>query len=235
MQYNHTVTSISINKGEEKMITKKQEMNLLVIGSDDDKNTYAVLREWKEGEGKALVIEIYPTLSPSEQYIKNDLSSFHLMNHISELGWREMEVVNLYSKVFSYKPLSRQLKKEDLNTTYIESLLNETDIKEKDVVIAWGTSLDKHKITNEAKFDLLKKLKEKGLEKQIKYLVTEDMGENVSVGVHPLFLGLQHSKSHWMLKQFPLDEEIEKLSKLLAEKPIVKKKGEKKSGYKNSK
>ena len=32
------------------MITKKQEMNLLVIGSDDDKNTYAVLREWKEGE-----------------------------------------------------------------------------------------------------------------------------------------------------------------------------------------
>lgn len=84
MQYNHTVTSISINKGEEKMITKKQEMNLLVIGSDDDKNTYAVLREWKEGEGKALVIEIYPTLSPSEQYIKNDLSSFHLMNHVSE-------------------------------------------------------------------------------------------------------------------------------------------------------
>lgn len=45
-----------------------------------------------------------------------------------------------------------------------------------------------------------------------------------SVGVHPLFLGLQHSKSYWLLKQFPLDEEIEKLSKLLAEKPIVKKK-----------
>lgn len=218
------------------MEMKRQTMNLLAIGSDDEKHTYEVYRQWNEGDKKAIVIEIYPTLAPSEQCIKNDLSSFHLMNHVSELGWDEMRLINLYSKVFSYKPSGQLLKKEDLNLPYIEQVLNEPDIKEiSDIVIAWGTSLQAHKTTNQAKLELLLKLKEKGLEDQVKQIVTEDIGERDNAGIHPLFLGLQHSRSKWLLSPYPLEEEIERLSQLVDKKASAKKKGGKPSGTKDNK
>ncbi len=78
-------------------------MNISAVGSDDGRSTYEIHRKWAEKGKKALVIELYPTLT-ADKCGSMDVSTMHLMNHVQELGWSEVRIVNLYSKVFSEKP-----------------------------------------------------------------------------------------------------------------------------------
>lgn len=123
-------------KGQ-KMVTETFRMDISAVGSDDGINTYEIRRKWAEKGKKALVIELYPTLT-ADQCGNMDVSTMHLMNHVQELGWGEVRIVNLYSKVFSEKPTVSQLSEDDNNLSYIEEILEEQDIGGYDIVIAWG-------------------------------------------------------------------------------------------------
>ena len=116
--------------------------------------------------------------------------------------------MNLYSKVFSEKPTVSQLSEDDNNLSYIEEILEEQDIGGYDIVIAWGNTLISHRQTIQAKTDLLTMIKEKGLAKQVKCIVTNNLKAN---GVHPLYLGLRYSKDVWSLQPFPLEKVLNEL------------------------
>ena len=45
------------------MITGEVNMNIWAVGTDDGKSTYEIRRKWGEEGKKALVIELYPTIS----------------------------------------------------------------------------------------------------------------------------------------------------------------------------
>ena len=196
-------------------------------GSDDGKNTYEVRRKWGDGGKKSLVIELYPTISAKECE-KLDLSAMHLLNHTKELGWNDVHIVNLYSNIFDSKPFASQLEDDIANLSYIEEMLEREDIREYDIVVAWGNSLPTHTSTVKAKIDFLNMLKDKGLLEQVKCIVTENLSVVECYGVHPLYLGLRYASDKWSLVDYPVEKEIEKLEGVLKLKVKPKKKTAKK-------
>lgn len=214
-------------KGERKMVTETFCMNISAVGSDDGRSTYEIHGKWAEKGKKALVIELYPTLT-ADKCGSMDVSTMHLMNHVQELGWSEVRIVNLYSRVFSEKPTVSRLSADDNNLSYIEEILEEQDIGGYDIVIAWGNTLISHRQTIQAKTDLLNMIKEKGLAEQVKCIVTDNLKAD---GVHPLYLGLRHSKDVWSLQPFPLEkvlDELESMEKKASARSSKKGSGEEK-------
>lgn len=206
------------------MVTERFQMEVTAVGSDDGTHTYEIQRKWREKGKKSLVVELYPTLTAS-RCGSMDVSTMHLINHVQELGWGEVRIVNLYSKVFSEKPKVSELAEDSSNLSYIEEILEEPDIKEYDIIIAWGNTLTTHTQTIHAKADLLAMMKGKGLVKQVKCIVTDNLKTE---GVHPLYLGLRHSKDVWKLNPYPLEKALQDLKggekKATKESEAVKKK-----------
>ena len=93
------------------MKTEMFQMNVEAIGSEDGRNTYEIRRKWGDKGKKSFVVELYPTICTG-QCGKMDVSTMHLLNHAEELGWSEIRIVNLYSRVFAGKPTASQLEDE---------------------------------------------------------------------------------------------------------------------------
>lgn len=196
------------------MITEKINMEITVTGSDDGLNTYEIYRKLGDDGKKALVIELYPTIT-AERCECIDASTMHLINHCKELGWSEVSVVNLYSTVFDEKPSVARLNEDCNNMAYIEEFLEKDNIKEYDIVIAWGSSLSTHKKTINLKIDLISMLRDKGLTDNVKCIVTRNIDTSSGYGVHPLYLGLHFSREKWELCEFPIKDTLEVLKKII--------------------
>ena len=192
------------------MIKENISLEVEAIGSDDGVNTYEIRRKSDNAGKKSLVIELYPTIS-TDKASCIDLSTMHLMNHANELGWNDVRIVNLYAKVFSGKPLVSELNDAKSSIAYIEELLEETDIADYDIVVAWGSALATHKPTINLKIDILNILKDKNLDKNVKCISTDNMFVDEAYGVHPLYMGLHYGKDNWYLLDYPLADELKKL------------------------
>lgn len=197
--------------GDEDMVQENINLEVVAIGSDDGINTYEIRRKSGNEGKKSLVIELYPTISTDRAGCM-DLSTMHLMNHAGELGWSDIRIVNLYSTVFSGKPRISELSDAETSMAYIEEILEEYDIDEYDIVIAWGSALASHKPTINLKIDILSMIKEKELEKAVKCISTDNMYVQEVYGVHPLFLGLHFGKDEWQLIDYPIEDELKKLN-----------------------
>lgn len=213
------------------MVKEMFEMHTEAVGSEDGRHTYEIRRTWNKGKKKGLVVALYPTI-PVEHCSLMDVSTMHLLNHAGEFGWGSVRIVNLYSTVFSSKPLASQLQEDAENIAYIESILEDKDIGEYDIVIAWGSSLSSHKKTMEAKLDILDMISRKKLEKQLKCITTEYMDGTAQAGTHPLYLGLHYAKDVWGLDTYPLQSSLKELEELTKKKP--EKKDLKQAGKKNT-
>lgn len=217
------------------MVIENISMQISVVGSEDGKETYEVRRTWNDKGKKALVFELYPTISVKTPMVL-DVSSLHLSNHANELGWGEIRIVNLYPYVFDRKPGVHELHESVENIEYIRDILTGKDIDEYDIVIAYGSSLSSHACTQHIKRNILLMLKEYKLEAQVKHIVTDTIDTEKQCGTHPLYLGLRHSSDVWYLENFPLSLALEECSphKEVAEKPAVSsKKRVSKKGAKN--
>ena len=214
------------------MITENVQMSVAVTGSEDGRETYEVRRVWDSKAKKALVLELYPTIS-TKNSMNLDTSTLHLLNHCKELGWGEIRIVNLYPYVFSNKPTVKDLHESVENIEYIRDILTSKDIDEYDIVIAYGSSLSSHACTEHIKRNILMMLKEYKLDTQVKHIVTPSMDTKAQMGTHPLFLGLRYSSQVWELEPFPLKAALEQCSPVAVatEKPAVSiQKGRKKRG-----
>ncbi len=192
------------------MIKNEFVMSVAALGTDDGKNTYEIRRKWDEKGKKAVVIELYPTITVENCGIL-DSSTMYLLNHVKDFGWGEMRVVNLYATVISNKPSVKELNHDSL--AYIEEIFEEEDIHTYDIVIAWGNSLSSHQNTIKTKIDLLSILERKGLSKNVKCITASGLNTKQSVGIHPLYLGLHCSKDKWQLSEYPLKESLNELKK----------------------
>ena len=204
------------------MITEKFEMQTELVASEDGLHTYEVRRSWADKGKKGLVLELYPTLSMG-RCGELDISTMHLLNHTKDFGWAALRIVNLYSFVYTGKPKASELSYDESNIAYIEGILESNDITECDIVIATGNSLGSHMKTIEAKIDILSMLREKGLEKQVRYIVADSTDKEKWIGVHPLFLGLHYGRDVWRLEAFPLHEELKALEESIKPKETGKK------------
>lgn len=212
------------------MVTEKFNMQISAVGSDDGKNTYEIHRKWSDKGKKSLVICLYPTIS-TDNLGKFDVSTMHLLNHANEFGWGEMTIVNLYSMVFDEKPLVSQLGEDSSNMAYIEEILEREDIKDYDIVIAWGSSLSTHRRTINLKIDLISMLIDKGLADNVKCITTENLDTRSEHGTHPLYLGLHFARDKWELHPFPLKNALNELEKII--QPVATVEKSKKGGKKN--
>lgn len=203
------------------MIKNTISMNVSAIGTDDGKNTYEIHRKWGDKGKKAIVIEMYPTISAENCNIL-DVSTMHLLNHANDFGWSELRVLNLYATVVTGKPTVSELK--DNSLAYIEEVLEEKDIRAYDIVIAWGNSLTSHQETIKTKIDLLSMLEEKGLSANVKCITVNYLNTKTSYGIHPLYLGLHYPKEQWKLIEYPLKDMMTELEKSVkSNKSVVKK------------
>ena len=203
------------------MVKEEFTMRTELVASEDGSHTYEVRRSWSEDGKKALVLELYPTLSLGRAD-ELDLSTLHLLNHAKDFGWGIVRIVNLYSLVCNGgKPKASELYYDDENMAYIEDILESKDISEYDIVIATGNSLSTHAATLETKTDILEMLRDKGLSGQVKSIVTDSMDVNKPSGVHPLFLGLHYGKDIWRLETFDIEEELKLLSEAMKPKTKV--------------
>ena len=199
------------------------------MASDDGMHTYEIARTWAETGRKGIVLELYPTISV-DRCGELDVSTMHLLNHVKDFGWGTMRIVNLYSTIFGGKPLTGQLFYDKENIAYIEGILESEDIEDYDIVIATGNSLKTHIITIEAKLDIFNILQSKKLEGQVKQIVPENCAEEISLGTHPLFLGLHYGKEKWILADYDIPSAVSALKEYLetkAEKKVEKVKGKK--------
>lgn len=199
------------------MITEKFVMQTELVASEDGLHTYEVRRSWSDEGRKGLVLELYPTLSMG-RCGELDISTMHLLNHTKDFGWASVRIVNLYSLVCAGKPKVSDLLYDEENIAYIEGIFESKDIADYDIVIAVGNSLGTHTKTIEAKIDILSMLREKGLEKQVKYIVADSADKEKWIGVHPLFLGLHYGRDIWRLETFPLNDELKALEDVVKSK-----------------
>ena len=112
-----------------------------------------------------------------------------------------------------------------------QEILERGDIKEYDIVIAWGSSLSTHRRTINRKIDLISMLLDKGLADNVKCITTENLDTRSEHGTHPLYLGLHFAREKWELQQFPLKNALNELERII--QPVVTVEKPKKGGKKN--
>lgn len=187
------------------MLERSGTIRTTITASEDGTHTFEVRKTIEGMEGRtAIVIELYPTLT-AEKIYSMDISTMHLVNHMQEIGWKEVRILNLFSKVCDRKPLASNLIFDSKNLVYFEELLETEETADYDIVIAWGSTLDNNKVAKEMKIEFLKLLKEKGLEGQVKQFSVDDLQTRQQGCPHPLFLGLRHARETWHLENFPLE------------------------------
>ena len=200
------------------MITNERTVCTQIVSSNDGLHTYEIRRIWDESKRHGIVIELYPTIS-LEDCSKTDLSTMHLMNHVNEFAWGSVTIINLYSTVFISKPSTKELLEDDENLEYMKALFSQSDIKDADICISWGSGLSNHMPTIRKKIEILELLNKKKLSKQVKCIVPEDPYDITNQGVHPLFLGLHHAKERWGLEEYDIAANITELKTSLAKTP----------------
>lgn len=189
-----------------------------VISSDDGSETFDIHRRLSSDGKSVILIELYPTVG-IDNPISLDVSTMHVINHANELGWSDIHFINLYSKITKRKPLASTLMESEENTSWIVKLFNRKDIRNYEIVIAWGSSLQKHEETIRLKHYLLNFIKTKGLSEQTRHLTTATLSTAECLGTHPLYLGLHHSNEKWNTTPYPVDEVLKELSKKMKPKP----------------
>ena len=193
------------------MIQKKHILETTVIGSDDGQKTFEVARSWDISGKKAIIIELYPTVSIASADMM-DLSTMHLLNHKNDIAVGSIRILNLYSMVQSTKPSASDLKEDIDNLAYVADVLDEDDISDYLIILAWGSSLVTHVPTINSKLQILNTIKEKNLSENTFQLFVDDLDTCCVSGVHPLYLGLHFNKSQWELAPYPIDAEIKSLT-----------------------
>lgn len=209
------------------MKTEALHMNVTLTYSDDMDNTFSIDRLWDDAGKKALIIMLYPTIGTG-RLNEMDSSTCLLLNHMNDFEFGGITIVNIYSKVFGYKPGVKDLDKDEDNLKFLNEIMKSADIQNRTVIIAWGSAYATHKVTLEMKLEILRMLQRNKIEAY--HIVPEFADETMRQGIHPLYLGLHHSREKWSLLPFDTEFEIGLITKELDLKSEKKELSRKKGG-----
>ena len=95
-------------------------------------------------------------------------------------------------------PFYYQKHQKENNISHIESLLEKVKADSMDIIIAWGSSMKRNKLSNEIKLQILEMIRDKGLEKYVKELTSVEL-EQETLYPHMLWMGL-HCQDTWITR-----------------------------------
>lgn len=184
------------------MKTVNTSIETELICSDDGKNTYCITKRLNGVEGETgIVIMLFPTRN--EKNLNADDSTInHLVAHMSDFGFSEIKIINLFSKVISARPSSRGLTIDSENMNFIEnSILSDKDLKNQKFIVAWGNSMESSKAVNESKRQVIDMYMKKSPKGKIYQIVCPERG--IADGAsHPLYLGIRAKSTLWRLMEY---------------------------------
>lgn len=193
-----------IGVDEMKRIHTQVETEL--IASDDGKHTYEVIKRLSGVEGESgYLISLYPTRNETNLF-SNDSTLNHIVSHMSELGFNELHLINLFSMVVSTKISSKGLIVDEDNMKYIDKLMKEPDFKKRKFIVAWGNSMVTSKAVQLSKLNVFNRYKKHCPKNRIYQLTTVGRVLESDVAPHPLYLGIRANNAVWGLKEFKITD-----------------------------
>ena len=184
------------------MKTVKATVHTELVTSDDGKNTYEVIKRLEGVQGECgFRISLYPTRN-EENIFNSDSTLNHLVGHLTDLGFNELHIINLCSKVVNGKMSVRGLQVDTENMKYIDSIMADKKFQSSKFIVAWGNSFQSSKAITESKvkvFNMFLKHNPKGKLYQL-CLVGKNLESDIVP--HPLYLGINGANLKWGLKEF---------------------------------
>lgn len=174
-----------------------------LICSDDGKNTYCITKRLNGIEGETgIIVMLFPTRN--EKNLNADDSTInHLVAHMSDFGFSEIKIINLFSKVISARPSSRGLVIDSDNMDFIEkSVFSDTNLKNQKFIVGWGNSMKSSAAVTESKKKIIEAYLKRLPKGKIYQIVCPERGI-VDGANHPLFLGVRAAKTvKWRLMEY---------------------------------
>lgn len=199
-----------------KTVTHNSCIETEIICSPDNKNTYCITKRLKGVEGETgIIVMLFPTRN-ADNMTADDSSLNHIMSHLSDFGFNEVKIINLFSKVVNARISARGLEVDSENMKFIDDvILADKDLNKRKFIVAWGNSMETSKAVNESKKKVIEMYLDKLPKGKIYQIVCPE--RDITDGAcHPLFLGIRAKTSKWRLMEFNTD-------KILADnKPIEK-------------
>lgn len=208
------------------MLETKGNITTEIVSSDDKKHTYSIKKTIEGAEGKdGIILQINPTISADEPH-HTDSTTLHIMNHLSEMGLRSIQMINLFSKVSKGKMSTKSLEMDMENIKYIESLMKSRTFKDKVFIVAWGSSMEHSKACSQSKQEIIRMFRKHCKNGTIHQINTTRLDTSQYSAVHALFLGIRHKNEKWSLMPF---DDTEILKQIEESKPKLIKTEEKKN------
>lgn len=177
-------------------ITTTSAVRTSIVTSEDGSHTYAITKALDGAKGdKAVIVLLYPTRT-TENFTSDDTTLNHLVSHMSDMSFKELTVINLFSKVVKTKLSARGLTVDEENLAFIESeIMSKKDFKDTKFIAAWGSSMESCKACQDMKISLVKLFAKYSPKGTIYQLATKNMpDENCP---HPLWFGIRCKFEKW--------------------------------------
>ncbi len=112
---------------------------------------------------------------------------------MQELGFNELHIINLFSKIANCKMSTRGLTIDEDNMQYIEKLMSSKD------VLGWGNSMQNSQAISDSKVRILNMFLKFCPKNKLYQLTPINRRIEPTPTPHPLFLGIRASNSVWGL------------------------------------
>ena len=102
-----------------KTVTHNSCIETEIICSPDNKNTYCITKRLKGVEGETgIIVMLFPTRN-ADNMNADDSTLNHIMSHLSDFGFNEVKIINLFSKVVNARMSARGLEVDSENMKFI--------------------------------------------------------------------------------------------------------------------
>ncbi len=189
-----------------KTINAKIETELVI--SDDGLHTYEIIKRLVGVEGECgYLISLYPTRN-KDNIFSNDSTMNHIVSHMDELGFNELHIINLFSKVTQGKMSVRGLQVDNENMQYIDRIMADKKFQDSKLVIAWGNSMLTSQAVIDSKNEIFTMFKKYCPKNKLYQLSPIERQVDSSVAPHPLYLGIRAADATWGLQEFKLTDKM---------------------------
>lgn len=189
-----------------KTVTHNSCIETEIICSPDNKNTYCITKRLKGGEGETgIIVMLFPTRN-ADNMNADDSTLNHIVAHLSDFGFNEVKIINLFAKVVSARISARGLEVDSENMKFIDDvILADKDLNKQKFILAWGNSMETSKAVNDSKRQIIEMFLNKIPKGKIYQIVCPE--RDITDGAcHPLFLGIRAKTSKWRLLEYNIDK-----------------------------
>lgn len=148
---------------------------------------------------------LFPTRN-GDNIDSDDNTLNHLVSHMKDFNFKEIRIINLFSRVVNSRISSRGLQVDTENMKFIEDvILTDRDLNKHKFIVAWGNSMESSKAVNDSKKKIIEMYLSKLPKGKVEQIVCPQR-QIVGGASHPLFLGIRAKTIKWSLMQFATKE-----------------------------